>query len=87
MAADYLKPKDPNFSVHPKIWKDRRAYPHLKDCIGALDGTHVRASIPADDQVRYIGRSVGQPGSMHDTCVLYHAIEADKDTFPHPPKG
>ncbi|KAM3403939.1 hypothetical protein ACQJBY_007189 [Aegilops geniculata] len=109
MAADYLKPKDPNFSsVHPKIRKDRRAYPHLKDCIGALDGTHVGASIPADDQVRYIGRSgsttlnvlaicdfdmhfmytsVGQPGSMHDTSVLYHAIEVDKDTFPHPPKG
>ncbi|KAM3318532.1 hypothetical protein ACQJBY_035974 [Aegilops geniculata] len=109
MAADYLKPKDPNFSsVHPRIRKDRRAYPHLKDCIGALDGTHVRASIPAGDQVRYIGRSgsttqnvlaicdfdmhfmytsVGQPGSMHDTSVLYHAIEADKDTFPHPPKG
>ncbi|KAI5002717.1 hypothetical protein ZWY2020_027367 [Hordeum vulgare] len=24
---------------------------------------------------------------MHDTSVLYHALEADKDVFPHPPEG
>jgi hypothetical protein len=109
MAAHYLKPKDPNFqTLHPTIRNDRRAYPHFKDCIGALDGTHARASNPADKKVRYIGRSgsatmnvlaicdfdmhfmyasIGQPGSMHDTSVLYHAVSADKDVFPHPPKG
>ncbi|KAM3208005.1 hypothetical protein ACQJBY_062975 [Aegilops geniculata] len=37
--------------------------------------------------MHFMYTSVGQPGSMHDTSVLYHAIEADKDTFPHPPKG
>ncbi|XP_003572253.1 protein ALP1-like [Brachypodium distachyon] len=109
MAAHYLKPKDPNFhSVHPTIRNDRMAFPHLKDCIGAIDGTHIRASIPADKKIRYVGRSdtttqnvlaicdfdmhftyasIGQPGSMHDTSVLYHALEKDKDTFSHPPKG
>ena len=80
----------------------------MKDCIGAIDGTHIRASIPEAGQVRYIGRtgaitqnvmaicdfdmhftyaSIGQPGSMHDTSVLFHAMHADKATFPHPPKG
>ena len=80
----------------------------MKDCIGAIDGTHIRASIPEAGQVRYIGRtgaitqnvmaicdfdmhftyaSIGQPGSMHDTTVLYTAMHMDKDTFPHPPKG
>jgi hypothetical protein len=29
--------------------------------------------------------SIGQPGSMHDTNVLYHALEADEELFPHPP--
>ncbi|XP_044378843.1 uncharacterized protein [Triticum aestivum] len=110
MASHYLKPQDPNFHiVHDLIKKDRRAYPHLKDCIGAIDGTHIRASIPdGPPKVRYIGRtgmttqnvmavcdfdmhftyaSIGQPGSMHDTNVLYHAIEKDRPTFPHPPKG
>jgi hypothetical protein len=109
MAAHYLKPKDPNFrTVHTRIKNDRRAFPHLKDCIGAIDGTHIRAVIPEDKQVRYIGRtgavtmnvmaicdfdmhftyaSIGQPGAMHDTSVLYHAIDNDRDNFPHPPKG
>jgi hypothetical protein len=109
MSAHYIKPKDPNFrTIHDRIKNDRRAYPHLKDCIGAIDGTHIRAVIPVDKQVRYIGRtgavtqnvmaicdfdmhfmyaSIGQPGSMHDTSVLYHAIDKDRATFPHPPKG
>lgn len=83
-------------------------YPHLKNCIGAIDGTHIRAVILVDRQVRYIGRtgavtqnvmaicdfdmhftyaSIGQPGAMHDTSVLYHAIDKDRATFPHPPKA
>ena len=58
MSSHYIKPKDPNFrQVHPRIRNDRRAYPHLKDCIGAIDGTHIRAVIPVDKQVRYIGRT------------------------------
>ena len=57
MATHYLKPKDPNFRVvHKRIIGDRRAYPHLKDCIGALDGTHIRASIAGEQSIRYIGR-------------------------------
>jgi len=109
MSSHYIKPKDPNFRVvHPRIRNDRRAYPHLKNCIGAIDGTHIRAVISPDKQVRYIGRtgavtqnvmaicdfdmhftyaSIGQPGAMHDTSVLYHAIDKDRLTFPHPPKG
>jgi hypothetical protein len=31
--------------------------------------------------------SIGQPGSMHDTNILYHALEADEELFPHPPNG
>jgi hypothetical protein len=31
--------------------------------------------------------SIGQPGSMHDTSVLFHAIEHDTSDFPHPPHG
>jgi hypothetical protein len=29
----------------------------------------------------------GQPGSMHDTSVLYNAMRVDEMFFPHPPKG
>jgi hypothetical protein len=45
MALDYLQPTDPNFrTVHKRIRNDKRAYPHFRDCIGALDGTHIRVS-------------------------------------------
>jgi len=44
MAHDFI-PKDPNFrALHRRIRGDRRAYPHFKDCIGALDGTHIRVT-------------------------------------------
>ncbi|KAK3150817.1 hypothetical protein QOZ80_3AG0238170 [Eleusine coracana subsp. coracana] len=65
-----------------RIRGDRKLWPHFKGCIGAIDGTHIGAVPPPRDYVRYIGRS----GSMHDTSVLFHAIDHD-DTFPHPPQG
>jgi hypothetical protein len=85
--------------MHKRIAEDRRACPRLKDCIGALDGTHVRVSLHPNEQERYIGKigiptqnflaicdfdmgftcvSLRQPGSMHDTSVLYNAIRVDK---------
>jgi hypothetical protein len=109
MARDFIRPKNPNFStIHKRIRDDRRAYPHFKDCIGALDGTHIRVALSPEEQVRYIGKmgiatqnvlavcdfdmrftyvSVGNPGAMHDTSVLYNALRVDEDFFPHPPQG
>ncbi|KAL7601258.1 uncharacterized protein LOC128126144 [Lactuca sativa] len=41
LSADIIKP-DANYNDD--------------DCIGAIDGTHVRASVPQKDEVKYIGR-------------------------------
>jgi hypothetical protein len=109
MAKDYLRPTNPNFrTVHKRIRKDKRAYPHFKDGIGALDGTHIRVSLSPEEQVKFIGKTgiptqnvlaicdfdmrftyvaAGQPGALHDTSVLYHAMEVDMQVFPHPPEG
>jgi hypothetical protein len=109
MSVDYIRPVDPNFSTtHTRISRDRRMMPYFKNCIGALDGTHISATPRSEDLIRYIGRSgiatqnvlaivdfdmrfiyasTGQPGSMHDTNVLFHALRHDHDTFPHPPQG
>jgi hypothetical protein len=46
---------------------------------------NVMAAVDFDMHFTYA--SVGQPGSMHDTSVLFHAIEHDTTTFPHPPQG
>jgi hypothetical protein len=53
-----------------------------------------RSSTPAqnvmvvvDFDMRFTYASIGQPDSMHDTSVLFHAIEHDASAFPHPPHG
>ncbi|KAK8938373.1 hypothetical protein KSP39_PZI010984 [Platanthera zijinensis] len=57
LAAEMIKPLDPQFmNIPAKILNDDRYMPYFKDCIGAIDGTHVDACVPVDDQVRYIGR-------------------------------
>jgi hypothetical protein len=61
MAKHFIVLKDANFhTTHKRITDDKRAYPHLKNCIGALDETHVRVALHPNEQVRYIGKS-GNP--------------------------
>jgi hypothetical protein len=43
--------------------------------------------VVVDFDMHFTYASIGQPGSMHDTSVLFHAIEHDTATFPHPPHG
>jgi hypothetical protein len=102
-CENYIRPIDPNFrTTHPRIANDRRMMPYFKDCTGALDGTHIVATPPPHDLIRYIARSskaiqnvlavvdfdlrftyasIGQPGSMHDTNVLFHALRHDEDKY------
>ncbi|WVZ51535.1 hypothetical protein U9M48_002672 [Paspalum notatum var. saurae] len=46
----------PATSVHPRIQNSRRWYPYFKDCLGAIDGTHVLARVPVKMQPAFIGR-------------------------------
>ncbi|KAK9273745.1 hypothetical protein L1049_018555 [Liquidambar formosana] len=49
--------KQPNRSeVPPQILHSSRFFPYFKDCIGALDGTHVRVKVSPIDAPRYRGR-------------------------------
>jgi hypothetical protein len=58
MYDDYIGQIDPNFrTTHPRIANDRRMMPYFKDRIGALDGTHIAATPPPHDLIRYIRRS------------------------------
>ncbi|XP_040367394.1 protein ALP1-like [Rosa chinensis] len=57
MAKVLINPRDPEFrSIPQEILTDSRYMPHFKDCIGAIDGVHVQASISPCDHVPYIGR-------------------------------
>ena len=56
MSSDVIKPKDTHFNeIHPRL-RESRFWPHFKDCIGAIDGSHFPASVPASEQPKYIGR-------------------------------
>jgi hypothetical protein len=43
--------------------------------------------VVVDFDLRFTYASIEQPRSIHDTSVLFHALEHDKDLFPHPPSG
>nr|KAJ0194111.1 hypothetical protein LSAT_V11C800435240 [Lactuca sativa] len=59
LSADIIKP-DANYNddVPRYILNKLRYYPMFifLDCIGAIDGIHVKASVPLKDEVKYIGR-------------------------------
>ena len=57
MGSDIVRPSDPHFNRIPKKIKDNdRYWPYFKDCIGAIDGTHIPVVMPASKQIPYIGR-------------------------------
>ncbi|XP_031101835.1 uncharacterized protein LOC116005736 [Ipomoea triloba] len=57
LSRDILVPKDPEFKDVPSHFaNDPRYMPHFKDCIGAIDGTHIAITIKEEDQMRYRGR-------------------------------
>nr|XP_040259779.1 uncharacterized protein LOC120976652 [Aegilops tauschii subsp. strangulata] len=80
MSKDFVRPKDPNFStVHDRIRNDRRMWLHFKDCIGAIDGTHILATVKPEDVIRYIGRSGSTTQNVmavcdFDMCFTYASI-------------
>jgi hypothetical protein len=56
LAADIIRPLDPEFStVHPRL---RSAWfsPYFDNCIGAIDGTHIPVVVPANQVVQHTAR-------------------------------
>ncbi|CAL5440467.1 unnamed protein product [Camellia sinensis] len=59
----------PNMDVtHHKIRNDRRYWPWFKDCVGAIDGTHVVVVAPEGDQMPYRGRKVHTTQNVMAAC-------------------
>ncbi|CAN6311164.1 unnamed protein product [Urochloa humidicola] len=49
----------PNGDTHPRILGSQRWYPYFKDCIGAIDGTHILARVQVKMQAAFRGRKSG----------------------------
>ena len=68
LAKEVVTTPDFQFQEVPaKIKDDSRYWPYFKGCIGAIDGTHIPAIPPANDQIRFIGRK-GVP--THNVMVV-----------------
>ncbi|GLT51980.1 hypothetical protein SLA2020_253480 [Shorea laevis] len=60
--------KQPDGSQIPvEIMSSSRFYPYFKDCVGAIDGTHIRVKISPLDAPKYRGRK--------EHAALHNAIE------------
>ena len=56
LAHDIIVPKDPTFSgLHPNLEK-AGIYPHFNDCIGVIDGTHVKLVVHKSKRIPYLNR-------------------------------
>ncbi|KAH1092049.1 hypothetical protein J1N35_019306, partial [Gossypium stocksii] len=61
MGIDTIKPTEGQFEEAPNhIRHDTRYWPHFKDCIRAINGTHIKACISPSCQIPYI-RWKGEP--------------------------
>jgi len=56
MSAEIIKPRDPGFiTVHPRVQAPQFS-PHFDNCIGAIDGTHIRVVVPSSKVLQHTGR-------------------------------
>uniref|UniRef100_A0A452Y209 Uncharacterized protein n=1 Tax=Aegilops tauschii subsp. strangulata TaxID=200361 RepID=A0A452Y209_AEGTS len=70
LAKDIIKPTDPTFSYEHERIKDERFWLHFKGAIGAIDGSHVPVSVPADDSVNHRCRHGFTSQNVLAICVL-----------------
>jgi hypothetical protein len=56
LGKDNIKPIDRSFTdVHPRL-QDAHFWPHFKDSIGAIDGSHIPIEVPTVEEVNHTGR-------------------------------
>jgi hypothetical protein len=56
LAAEIIKPRDPEFStIHPRL-QQTRFKGLFNNCIGAIDGTRIDVVVPTHNMVQYLNR-------------------------------
>ncbi|XP_056841762.1 protein ALP1-like [Raphanus sativus] len=54
LSKDILKPCHDEFNqTSNRLYSNKRYWPHFRDCIGALDGTHVSVRVRSDQKERF----------------------------------
>jgi len=69
LGNDIIRHVDGNFrDVNDYIHGDDRYWPYFKDCIGAIDGTHVAVLVPTDSQIPFMNRKRYTSTNVLATC-------------------
>ena len=56
LAPNIIRPRDPEFSeLHPNL-ENPDFWPYFNDCIGAIDGTHVKLVVPKTKRIQSLNR-------------------------------
>ncbi|RVW35882.1 hypothetical protein CK203_084612 [Vitis vinifera] len=66
--------------VSSYVASNPKYFPWFKDCIGAIDGTHISAWVPADRQTSF-------RGTTNDARVFLDALTRPEVNFPWPSEG
>jgi hypothetical protein len=56
LAKDNVTPRDPTFSTEHERLREDRFWPHFKDAIGAIDGSHIQVVVPLDETISHTCR-------------------------------
>lgn len=68
MYCAYLKLPSADTQLPPIITDNPKLWPFFKDCLGALDGTHIHASVPPSARARYRNRKSGISQNVLAVC-------------------
>jgi len=56
LSSENIQPPNPSIVPTEILEKEDTLYPYFQDAIGALDGTHIPAKVPAEDVTRFRNR-------------------------------
>ncbi|XP_038692514.1 protein ALP1-like [Tripterygium wilfordii] len=86
LSLDIIKPRENQFEEIPVKIRSGSKYNPFKNCVGAIDGTHIPAVIPKSDRGRFIGRKGTTTQNVMAACdfdMLYIFVSAGWEGSAH----
>ena len=66
----YIQLPGANASMPPEIKDNAKYYPYFKNCLGAIDGTHIPAHIFGKDYAKYCSRKGVLCQNVLTACLM-----------------
>ncbi|XP_039131788.1 uncharacterized protein LOC120268450 [Dioscorea cayenensis subsp. rotundata] len=69
LEGKFLKQPD-GIQIPSEIFNNTRFYPYFKDCVGAIDGTHIRVKVSNTEAPKYRGREEYPTQNILAACTF-----------------